>query len=70
MIQNVEAAGVPWHSFVSHTLYVRSAGNTVPYTLSLCSRDMFAVLCSICQNRMLLHIVTDVGGMDIATCWC
>lgn len=37
MIQNVEAAGVPWHSFVSHTLYVRSAGNTVPDTLSLCS---------------------------------
>lgn len=33
MIQNVEAVGVPWHSFVSHTLYVRSAGTTVPYTL-------------------------------------
>lgn len=25
MIQNVEATGVPWHSFVSHTLYVSSA---------------------------------------------
>lgn len=28
MVQNIEAAGVPWHSSVSHTLYVRSAGNT------------------------------------------
>lgn len=25
MIRNVEATGVPWHSFVSHTLYVSSA---------------------------------------------
>ena len=22
MTQNIEATGVPWHSFVSHTLYV------------------------------------------------
>ena len=42
MIQNIEAAGVSWHSFVSHTLYVRSAGNTsIHCYIALC--DAIAV---------------------------
>lgn len=38
MIEGIEAAGVPWHSFVSHTLYVSTATCLAHHQLHLVLR--------------------------------
>ena len=58
LIQNIEAAGVPWHSFVSHTLYVRSDGNTSSLFSHIATlQHVMHFLCftPFAQMCMLLH---------------
>jgi hypothetical protein len=54
MVEGIEAAGVPWHSFVSHTLYVS--------TLTRLAHHQFHLVLSITvlQDAHIYHAVVAV----------